>query len=187
MFVKICGLRRIEDIEYANLLKPDFIGFIFAEGFKRRIDYSKALELKKNLDKDIKTVGVYINQEISYIKEAIDLGIIDLIQLHGNESDEYIQALKKEVKNVPIINVYRDSPYADYVLYDGKKPGSGELFDWCEVKTNKPFFLAGGLNSENVVEAKKLNPFCIDTSSGVETDGYKDFNKMKEFIEKVRL
>lgn len=186
MFVKICGLKRLEDIEYANILKPDFIGFIFAKGFKRTIDYDKAKELKDNLDKNIKAVGVYIDQDISYIKEAYDRGIIDMIQLHGNETDEYIKELKKEVP-LPIINVYRDSIYADYVLYDSINPGSGKTFDWSRIDNNKPFFLAGGLNIDNVLEAKKLNPYCIDASSGVEINGFKDFELMKEFIMKVRL
>ncbi|MBQ4356526.1 MAG: hypothetical protein II788_00935, partial [Acholeplasmatales bacterium] len=87
MRVKICGMRRREDILYANILKPDYIGFIFAEGYKRQINYDVAYELKGLLDKDILAVGVYINQPIEYIKEAVDRGIIDLIQLHGNESD----------------------------------------------------------------------------------------------------
>lgn len=186
MFVKICGIRRKEDIDYVNILKPDFIGFIFAEGFKRTIDYDVAIELIKKLDKGILRVGVYLNQDIDYIKEAYDKGIIDYIQLHGDESDLYIKELK-EVVPLPIINVYRDSIYADYVLYDSKNPGSGNTFDWNEIKKGKPFFLAGGLNIDNVLEAKKLNPFCIDTSSGVETDGVKDFKKMEEFIKRVRI
>lgn len=186
MKVKICGMRRKEDIEYANILKPDYIGFIFAIGFKRTISYETACELKMRLDKNIKVVGVYLNQPISYILEAIQLGIIDLIQLHGNEDDEYIKELKFKV-NIPIINVYRDSEYADFVLYDGKNPGSGESYDYKDFDTRKPFFLAGGINIENVLDAKKMNPYCIDTSSGVEVDGYKDFEKMKEFIRKVRL
>lgn len=186
MLVKICGMRRKEDIEYANILKPDYIGFIFAEGFKRQISYDKACELKALLNKDILAVGVYINQPIEYIKEAIDKRIIDVIQLHGNEDDKYIKKLK-ELAQVPIINVYRISEYADYVLYDAKTPGSGNTFDWNTIDKKKPFFLAGGINIDNLDQAKRINPYCIDTSSGVEVDGYKDFSKMKEFIKKVRL
>lgn len=185
MKVKICGMRRKEDIEYANILKPDYIGFIFAEGFKRQISYEVAKELKKLLDKDIKAVGVYINQPIDYIKKAEDEKIIDLIQLHGNESDEYIKELREAV-SIPIINVYRNSKYADYVLYDGKNPGSGEAFDYKDIDKSKPFFIAGGINNSNVLKIKELEPYCIDTSSGVETNGVKDFLKMKEFIMKVK-
>ena len=116
----------------------------------------------------------------------IDKKIIDMIQLHGNESDEYIKELKEKV-DVPIINVYRISEYADYVLYDGKNPGSGEVFDYKDIDTKKPFFIAGGINTDNVFEFKKLNAYCIDTSSGVEVNGFKDFSKMEEFIRRVRL
>ena len=186
MKVKICGLRRKEDILYANMLKPDYIGFIFAEGFKRQISYEEAKELKNILDKDIKAVGVYINQSIEYIKEAADKNIIDIIQLHGNESDEYIKKLK-EVTSLPIINVYRNSEYADYVLYDGKNPGSGEEFDYSNIDKSKPFFIAGGINNSNVLKVKELSPYCIDTSSGVEINGVKDYKKMEDFIRKVRL
>ena len=186
MRVKICGMRRREDILYANILKPDYIGFIFAEGYKRQITYDVAYELKGLLDKDILAVGVYINQPIEYIKEAVDRGIIDLIQLHGNESDAYIKELKSIV-HVPIINVYRVSEYADYVLYDSKNPGSGIVNEFYGPKEDKPFFLAGGITIDNVLKMKEFHPFCIDTSSGVEQDGAKDFKKMKEFIEKVRL
>ena len=186
MKVKICGMRRKEDILYANILKPDYIGFIFAEGFKRQISYDLAYELKAMLDKNIKAVGVYINQPIDFIKEAVDRNIIDMIQLHGNESDEYIKELKNKV-SIPIINVYRISSYADYVLYDGKNPGSGERLDYKNIDKSKPFFIAGGINIDNVFEFKELNPYCIDTSSGVEVEGVKDFDKMKEFIRRVRL
>jgi phosphoribosylanthranilate isomerase len=186
MKVKICGMRRKEDILYANILKPDYIGFIFAEGFKRQISYDLAYELKNMLDKDIKAVGVYINQPMEYIIEAVDKKIIDMIQLHGNESDEYIKELKETV-DVPIINVYRISEYADYVLYDGKNPGSGEVFDYKDIDIKKPFFIAGGINIDNVFEFKKLSAYCIDTSSGVEVDGFKDFSKMEEFIRRVSL
>ena len=186
MLVKICGLRRLEDIKYANELKPDFIGFVFADKSKRKIDYDLAIELRKELNKDIKVVGVYLNQSIDYILTAVKLNIIDIIQLHGDEDDNYIKELKEKTK-LPIINVYRESIYADYVMYDSLIPGSGNRADYSYKKGNKPVFLAGGINILNLDEIKKQNPYCIDTSSGVEHLGYKDFDKMKEFIMKVRL
>ena len=185
MFVKICGLRRLDDILYANELKPDFIGFVFAEKSKRRIDYETARELKEKLDKNIKVVGVYLNQSIDYILEATKLNLIDIIQLHGDEDDNYIKELKEKTK-LPIINVYRESIYADYVMYDSVNPGMGIKTKYDYKIGDKPIFLAGGINIENVDEIKELNPYCIDTSSGVEENGFKDYSKMKEFIMRVR-
>lgn len=185
MLVKICGLRRIEDIEYANILKPDYVGFVFADSSKRKVDFDLALKLKKNLDKNIKSVGVFLNQDIEYIIKTYKLGIIDVIQLHGDETDEYIKELKEKT-NLEIINVYRESIYADYVMYDNKNAGSG-IYEGLSYKVGKkPIFLAGGINLLNVEEIKKQNPYCIDVSSGVETDGFKNFKKMEEFIRRVR-
>lgn len=185
MYVKICGLRRLEDIEYANKLKPDYIGFIFAEKSKRRIDFNEALKLKEKLDKDIKAVGVFLNQDIEYVIEASRLHIIDLIQLHGDESDSYIKELKERT-NLEIINVYRESIYADYVMYDNKDAGSGIYQELSYKKGQKPIFLAGGISISNLDEIKKQKPFCVDVSSSVETDGFKDYKKMEEFIRRVR-
>ena len=185
MYVKICGLRRLEDIKYVNKLKPDYIGFIFAEKSKRRIDFNEALKLKETLDKDIKAVGVFLNQDIEYVIEASRLHIIDLIQLHGDESDSYIKELKERT-NLEIINVYRESIYADYVMYDNKDAGSGIYQKISYKKGRKPIFLAGGISISNLDEIKKLKPFCIDVSSSVETDGFKDYRKMEEFIRRVR-
>lgn len=185
MLVKICGLKRFQDIEYANELKPDFIGFVFALNKTRTVTPRLAYELKKNLDSDIKVVGVFRDNDISLIKEVINLGIIDHIQLHGNESDEYIRQVK-EFTDLPIINAYRDSKYCDYVLYDNLDPGKGMKFDWSIISKNKKFFIAGGITTNDIPSIKELNPYCVDVSSSVETDGYKDYDKMKEFIRMVR-
>ncbi len=185
MLVKICGLRRFEDIEYANILKPDFIGFIFALNKIRTITPRLAKELRNKLADGIKVVGVFKDNDISLIKEVVELGIIDMIQLHGDESDEYILQVKK-FTDLPIINAYRNSIHCNYVLYDNPDPGKGLRADWNEVKNDKPFFIAGGINKDDINELKKLNPYCVDVSSSVETDGYKDFEKMKEFIRRCR-
>ncbi len=185
MFVKICGLKRIEDIEYANELKPDFIGFVFALNKVRTISPSFAKELKNKLDPSIKAIGVFRNNDISLIKEVINLNAIDMIQLHGNESDSYIEKLRK-ITDLPIILAYRNSKYAQYVLYDNVDPGKGKMFDWKTIDNKKPFFIAGGISIDNIDEAKKLNPYCIDVSSSVETNGNKDYMKMKEFIRRCK-
>ena len=184
MLIKICGIKRLEDIKYVNELKPDYIGFVVAKS-KRQINIYKAIELKDKLNSKIKVVGVFRDDDIELIKNILSYNILDYIQLHGNESDEYIKEIKK-LTNTPIIKAYRDSEYAKYSLYDNTDPGKGITFDWKSINTTKPFFLAGGINIDNIDEALKLNPYCIDVSSGVETDGVKDYNKMKELIKRCR-
>jgi len=185
MFVKICGLRREIDIDYVNELKPDFIGFIFAPNKVRTVNPEFAKILKDKLDKDIKAVGVFRNNDLNDIKKVLDLNIIDLIQLHGDEDDEYIINVKK-MTNLPIIKAYRNSEYADYILFDNMDPGKGNMFDWNIIDRKKPFFLAGGISIDNIDIAIKQKPYCIDVSSGVETSGFKDYDKMKELIRRCR-
>ena len=183
--IKICGLRRLQDIEIVNKYLPDYIGFIFAENKRRTVSIDLALELKNKLDKRIKAVGVFLNQDINYILNICNLGIIDMIQLHGNEDELYIKELKSKT-NLEIINAYKEDLNSDYLLLDNINPGSGEVFDWSNINTNQRLFLSGGININNIDLALKLNPYCIDISSGVETDGYKDELKIKEIIERIR-
>ncbi|MCR5350385.1 MAG: phosphoribosylanthranilate isomerase [Acholeplasmatales bacterium] len=184
MLVKTCGLRRIEDIKYANELKPDFIGFVFAKS-KRQVSIDEAKILKDMLDNNIKCVGVFRNDDIKLIKEVLDSNIIDIIQLHGSEDDEYIKEIKS-FTNLPIIKAYRDSSLCEYSLFDNVNPGEGIKFDWSTIKSNKPYFLAGGINLDNLNDALNHHPYCIDVSSGIETNGFKDYDKMKEFIKRCR-
>ena len=183
--IKFCGIRRKEDIDYVNILKPDFIGFVFALESKRRLTLNQAKRLKKNLNEDIITIGVFKNQPIQLIVDACKEGIIDIIQLHGDEDDSYIKELKSYVDN-EIISVYRTSKYAEYVMYDSKIPGQGKRTIYYNRAKNKPVFLAGGIDINNIDEIKLLNPYAIDMSSSIETDGFKDFNKMEKIIKKVR-
>lgn len=179
MKVKICGITTEEEIGYCNTLLPDYIGFVFAES-KRSISVNQALKLKILLDKRVKTVGVFVNEDIEFITKIAEKGIMDLIQLHGDESDTYIRILKEKT-GLPIIKAYRISRYADYVLYDGIRPGSGNRWEW-KTGSGKPFFLAGGLRASDIARANKLNPYALDVSSGVESGGRKDYALMKEFI-----
>ena len=182
--IKICGLKREEDIEIVNKYKPDYIGFIFALNRKRTIDVEKAKKLYSKLDHNILAVGVFLDQDIKYIKQCIPY--IDLIQLHGDEDEEYIKELKK-ITNKKIINAYREDINADYILLDNINPGSGISVEWEDIKCyNKPVFLAGGINISNINKALELKPYCIDVSSGVETNGFKDESKIKEIIKRVR-
>ncbi len=194
--IKLCGLSRIEDIQTANKLKPDYVGFVFAERSKRRVSPLKATELKSKLDPEVKAVGVFLDDNLDLVAAMLNLGIVDLVQLHGNEDEAYIEKVRS-ITNKPIIKAFiinsiddvkaAESSTADYILLDGGK-GSGKAFDWTLLKDIKrPYFLAGGLNPDNAADAvKKLKPYSVDVSTGIETDGLKDAEKMAAFVSAVR-
>ncbi len=192
--IKLCGLSRINDIDVVNALKPDYIGFVFVKNSKRTISFEQAKQLKKRLNNDIKVVGVFVDEDIEIIKQVVD--VIDSIQLHGSEDNEYIHNLRKSCDKqiIKAIQVKEkkdieegETSIADYILFDSGK-GSGKTFDWNLLKNSKrPYFLAGGLDEENVQQAiGLLHPFGVDVSSTIETNGYKDAVKMKRFVENVR-
>ncbi|MCL2764170.1 MAG: phosphoribosylanthranilate isomerase [Treponema sp.] len=202
--VKICGLMRMEDILAVNSALPDYIGFVFAPG-RRQISIETASVLKKNLDQNILAVGVFVNQQIEVISNLYNDGIIDIAQLHGDEDSNYIKRLKTlcpcpVIKAVGIkdsLPEYARHPpadfiYNDYYLFDtlsAQRGGTGKTFNWSALKNYKglPFFLAGGLNTANIPRViSSLNPFCIDVSSGAETDGKKDKYKISEITELVK-
>lgn len=195
--IKLCGLSRIIDIETANELNVDYIGFVFASNSKRYIDKPTAKNLKEKLNKNIKAVGVFVNENIEKIANYITNDIIDIVQLHGNETNEYIKELKATIDR-PIIKAFKiankkdisitNECLADYILLDSGA-GDGKVFDWDLIKDiNRSYFLAGGLSIDNVSYAiKSLNPYAVDVSSGIETDSIKDKNKMKQFVEIVNL
>lgn len=191
--IKICGLRREQDIDYVNELKPDYIGFILTAGFRRSITRETAKALKARLSKDITAVGVFVNNSADMVNSFIADGIIDIAQLHGNESAELCKKI-----NAPVIKFLKCddsvkekiSDYenaVDYFLFDSGT-GTGNTFDWSKIpKTERPFFLAGGLGADNLKRAiEEINPFAVDLSSSVETDGVKDFEKIKKVLEIVK-
>lgn len=187
--IKICGLRRQADVDYVNELKPDYIGFILTNGFRRTIDIELAKELKARLSSDIQAVGVFVDDDIDKVNYCLDNGIIDIAQLHGNEAPDYCKMV-----NGRVIKVFKPNSFdkiddydVDFLLLDSGT-GTGKAFDWSLIpKVDKPMFLAGGINADNIKEAiEKINPFCIDLSSAVEVDGYKDYNKIKEILEIVK-
>ena len=188
--IKICGIKRSEDIGVINEVKPEYIGFVFTQS-PRQISHSKAKDLREMLDTDIQSVGVFANEDPSKIASLVDNGTIDLIQLHGAEDDNYILLLK-ELCDAPIIKALtplEPSPiHADYLLLDSKGGGTGKTFDWSLIgHQDKPFFLAGGLSKDNVCEAiRKVKPFAVDASSHLETMGLKDSDKIAEFIHLAR-
>ena len=215
--IKLCGMMKPCDIEYANRVKPDFVGFIFANT-RRKIGATQAKQFREALDAEIPSVGVFVNEDISVITSLVQDGCIDMIQLHGEEDADYIRRLR-EVCDVPVIKAVKVQPVeqirqaaalpVDYLLLDtyrkGVLGGTGEAFDWellreakiaagdtAEGDTaegelfGKPYFLAGGLHAGNLREAAALGSYGLDISSGIETDGSKDFTKMVEVMELVR-
>lgn len=194
--IKFCGLTRPCDIEAANAIKPDYIGFVFAPNSKRRVSYKQAVDLKNLLSKDIKAVGVFLNEDIEPVISLLNLGIIDAAQLHGNESADYIARIQKETGK-PVIKAFQihseqdvsaaEETIADYIILDAGT-GEGKTFDWNLIDNfKKPYFLAGGLNPDNVAGAMRLlHPYALDVSTGIETDGLKDKQKMAAFAAAVR-
>ena len=199
MKVKICGLKTLEDIDYINEVLPDFAGFIFAES-SRRISFNQAAKMKSKLNKNIKSIGVFVNEKTENIINAAEEGIIDLIQLHGNEDNNYIKEIGNKLK-LPVIKAFKadsnlkyniENTIADYVLIDSCNKnqfgGTGQLFDWGLIpETDKKIFLAGGLNADNIIRAiKEVNPYCLDINSGVEINGKKDRKKILEVMQIVK-
>jgi len=198
--IKICGLTRQQDIETVNRALPDYIGFVFANS-KRRIGGDEAKALKAGLNPFIKTVGVFVNDDVRNIVRLCESGVIDMIQLHGDEDEDYIMRLKNSVPN-SIIKAARvkgsdDIKKAmdfssDFLLLDGYHEGmyggSGKAFDWSVIPLiNKPYFLAGGINSDNIMRALEgCKPYGIDVSSGAETNGFKDPEKIFDIVAAAR-
>ena len=214
--VKFCGLTREEDIRAVNELHPDYIGFVFAKKSRRYVSPERAAALKALLGPGITAVGVFVDEDPCLIAELVSEGIIDIPQLHGSESDEYIHELeelivemkKKALRNgrsfdeltvgiAPMIQAFKigsiddvrkaSRSSADMILLDSGA-GSGKEFDWSLLKEIKrPYFLAGGLSADNARKAiEELEPYALDVSSGIETDGFKDKEKMVRFMKNVR-
>lgn len=225
--IKLCGLTRIQDIEIANKLKPEYIGFIFWDRSSRNVSAIQAARLKGKLDPEIKAVGVFVNAPAEQVISYYNVGIIDIAQLHGNENEEYIKKLhdagltvikafkmKKTGENINLAgNANVETPEkptgnaitetygkstddviteavkssADYIMFDPGK-GEGATFNWQLIKgIKREFFLAGGLTPENIEKAvETVQPFAVDVSSGIETNGHKDPDKMAAFVKNTR-
>lgn len=206
--IKICGLKRIEDIQYVNKYLPDYIGFVFAES-KRRVTVEQVMKLRNELDIRIKTVGVFVNEDIDKVIEISKKCRLNCLQLHGDEDETYVENLKnllnshlvkdveiwkairvKDESSIAMLNSYRVDAFVLDTFVEGAYGGVGKVFDWSLAKLAKPYgkiFVAGGLNIENVravVEA--VSPYGVDVSGGVETDGCKDESKICSFVEKVK-
>ncbi|MCL1823500.1 MAG: phosphoribosylanthranilate isomerase [Oscillospiraceae bacterium] len=191
MKIKICGLFNPADIEAVNEALPDYIGFVFTES-RRQISFEIAREFKKHLDKRINATGVFVNAQISDIARLYEQNIINTAQLHGAETESYIAELKNACK-IPVIkagNFNNKFPEnADYLLFDNGIGGTGKAFDWGLIpKVDNPFFLAGGINLNNIAEAMKQGAYCIDLSGGAEDSatGMKNREKIIRLVKTVR-
>lgn len=201
MKIKLCGLRRELDAEFINEFKPDYVGFILSSGYKRSISFDEFLSISKRINKSVKSVGVFVNESLENIFKYIPH--LDCIQLHGEESKDYINAIK-EKSSIKILKAVRaksvldielaDKLPCDCLLLDSFSPnmvgGTGKVANLCIIesaKITKPFFIAGGIDCDNVLNIiKKLNPMGVDISSSIETDGYKDREKIKKLLDIIR-
>ncbi len=194
--IKLCGLSRLCDIKAANELKPEYIGFVFAPKSKRYVTPEEAYILKQALDSEIPAVGVFVDETTETVAELLNMGTIDIAQLHGGEDNEYIDKLRN-LTDKPIIKAFRiekasdiadaEKSDSDFILLDSGA-GTGTVLDWNLLhNVRRPYFLAGGLSPYNVQEAIRiLHPFAVDVSSGIETDELKDKLKMAEFVAAVK-
>ena len=186
--VKICGLSTVEAVETAVLAGADYIGFVFAES-KRQVSLEQARELAKLVTGKTKIVGVFVSPSLEDLEQAIAQVPLDIVQIHGMFDEAMIPKI-----SVPVIRAIQLSDQeakvtspADFLLFDAPVAGSGQTFDWDLLKDQKiqqDFFIAGGLTVDNVRQAREtFQPYALDVSSGVETDGRKDIEKIKAFIE----
>ncbi|WP_261087024.1 phosphoribosylanthranilate isomerase [Streptococcus mitis] len=189
--VKICGLSTKEAVETAVSAGADYIGFVFAPS-KRQVTLDQASELAKIIPSHIQKVGVFVLPSQAHLLEAIEKVGLDLVQVHGQVADDLFEDLPcASIQAVQVDgNGHVPNSQADYLLFDAPVAGSGQTFDWGRLDTiglTQPFFIAGGLNEDNVARAiQHFSPFAVDVSSGVETDGQKDHEKIRRFIERVK-
>lgn len=196
--IKICGLKCPEDIAYVNEAKPDYCGFIieFPSSF-RSVTADEVRELVKELDPEIRPVGVFVNAPMELVRTLLDDGTLALAQLHGQEDESYIRELKTytdkliikafSIKTAEDIEKALQSP-ADYILLDQGGGGTGKTFDWSLIpEIQRPFFLAGGIGTSNLGQAiREIHPYAVDLSSSVETEKWKDPMKIRQVVDIVR-
>ena len=189
--VKICGLSTKEAVKIAVSAGADYIGFVFAPS-KRQVTVEQATELAKFIPSHVRKVGVFVSPSRAELLEAVDKVGLDLVQVHGQVADDLFEDLP--CASIQAVQVdgegHVPNSQADYLLFDAPVAGSGQTFDWGKLDTTglaQPFFIAGGLNENNVAEAiQHFTPFAVDVSSGVESNGQKDHEKIRRFIERVK-
>ena len=189
--VKICGLSTKEAVGTAVSAGTDYIGFVFAPS-KRQVTLAQAAELAKLIPSHIQKVGVFVSPSREELLEAIEKIGLDLVQIHGQVADDLFENLPcASIQAMQVDgNGHVPNSQADYLLFDAPVAGSGQTFDWGQLDTtelSQSFFIAGGLNEANVEEAiQHFTPYAVDVSSGVESNGQKDHEKIRRFIERVK-
>lgn len=196
--IKICGLYRDQDIDYVNEARPDYAGFIlhFSKSH-RNLDVDRALKLRNRLLSQIRAVSVFVDQPMETVIFTAERLRSDVIQLHGHEDDNYIEELRektgREIWKAFKVRCEEDlvaasSCKADMVLLDNGY-GTGQTFDWSLLQAfDRPFILAGGLTPFNISDAiGRLKPTAVDLSSGVETEGRKDREKIVAAVRAARI
>ena len=207
--VKMCGISKVETIPAVVEAKPDYMGLVFASS-KRQVTVEQAKTLVEALHKQckaqndtvsIKTVGVFVNETLDNLVTIADEANLDAVQLHGDEDEAFIQSLKErtnvevwkavQIRSAADAEAWIDSS-ADMLLFDAyhkdERGGTGEVFDWsCLDAFERPFMLAGGIDCTNVARAiRMVRPYGIDISSGIETNGVKDDEKITAFTKIVK-
>lgn len=199
MKIKFCGIRRLEDVAFCNELQPEYLGMILSSGFRRTISPETAEQLVKAKSRSIAAVGVFVNETPEHIAQVLKQVPLDVIQLHGSETAEIVSGVRwrtglpvwkaVQVQTAADIQAARQLG-ADQLILEGKAGGMGITADWeliAGAKPAQPFLLAGGLTPENVTEAAaRIQPDGVDVSSGIETDGVKDYAKMKRIVTIIR-
>ena len=194
--IKFCGIKPTSDLDFINQLAPNYIGLVFAQNSQRFVCFEEAKKISQQLQRKILKVGVFVDAPKELIASLVEEQVIDLIQLHGHENEAVVNDYKQSFK-LPIIKAFGiqsptdvlkalQSP-ADYLLFDYKQAGSGQRFDWRYIRdVKRKYFLAGGINRNNLKQALALNPYAIDLSSSIETNGIKDNQKMQAIINQLR-
>lgn len=203
MKIKFCGIRRLEDVAAVNFCQPDYMGMILSGGFRRSISQEQAQRLVQEKSDAIAAVGVFVNESSEIICRMAEQLHLQVIQLHGNESAEQIQTLQQKI-GLPVWKALRIGTLeeleaagtnpADCLILEGKTGagigGTGVCADWellARHSWNRSFFLAGGLQPENVLEAiATVSPTGVDFSSGIEEDGVKSLRRMKQLMTLIR-
>jgi phosphoribosylanthranilate isomerase len=191
MRVKICGIKTLEHAITAEEAGADAIGFIFVPNTKRYIAPEAARAISKGLGAFVARVGVFRHATLEQIVRAREVAQLSAVQIHGHEPFEFIAALEQVMPVIQAVSFSSSLPQAQTLLVDGADPGSGQAFDWAQFDTSslkgRRWLLAGGLSPENVAEAiAVLEPWGVDVSSGVETDGVKDHDKIKAFLKAAK-
>jgi phosphoribosylanthranilate isomerase len=200
--VKICGLTRLEDVEAVNRCLPDYVGLVFAD-IKRHVTLSQAKTLRSAKDRRSAVVGVFVGESLDRVADLASSGLLDIAQLYGNYQGQQIAKLRQAPGIQAVIQAVSGHRFsqplqalpedADFWLFDSPAPGSGHSFDWTALemmqgdgRMRRPFFLAGGIDAGNLEQALALKPYAVDVSSGVETAGLKDAQKIYQLVERVR-